>query len=153
MADNMGSMLRNRTAAGTCSSFGTSRSASAWLTTVAPIQTFGSGALPRSRQRLPSASRIMSAALPMRFVSSSQSRCGVSWIKANRSDLHSSGTWLSNTSARLAQNTRKRRPSRPACAFQRSGCCQFAGLVRLRGAPGPQLIATPPPKRALRVSA
>lgn len=36
-----GSMLRNRTAAGTASSLGMSRSASTWLTTVQPSQTFG----------------------------------------------------------------------------------------------------------------
>jgi hypothetical protein len=38
-----GSIDRNRTLAGTASSFGMSRSASSWLTIVAPSQTFGHG--------------------------------------------------------------------------------------------------------------
>lgn len=37
--------------------------------------------------------------------------------------------------------------------FQASGLRQLAADVRRRGAPGPQLIAVPPPKRALRASA
>src|SRR5574337_963659 len=118
-------------------------------------------------------------AFPIRFVSSSQSRFDVFRITVARSSRHSRSTALSNTSARLAQNTRCRaslvsvpehRPhtapllsprhpqslhctNQQALAFQRIGLRQLDVLVRRRGAPGPQLTATPPPKRALRVSA
>src|SRR6218665_1199439 len=93
----------------------------------------------------------------MRLVSSNQSRFGVAMIERNRSARHALSTALSNTSARLAQNTRWRQPcaaKKASCfAFQASGLRQLAALGRRRGAPGPQLTARPAPKRALRASA
>lgn len=82
------------------------------------------------------------ATLPMRLVKISQVRCGVCSIRSNRSMRHASGTSLSNTSARLLQNTGQKpfRPAKVVCgaaAFQRSGSFQFAGLVRRRAWPAP----------------
>lgn len=108
-----GSIERNRTRAGTPSSFGMSRSASAWLTTVAPSQTFCGmrGACRHSRSnRRAAVSSSIGSTLPIRFVSNSQSRFGVCSIRSNRSARHPGSMALSNTSASDAQNTRRRRP-------------------------------------------
>ena len=113
-----------------------SRLAVASVPAVTPSATFAHPA--------PQLSGSIFAMFPARLVSSSQSSCGVASISAQRSDRHSEGTALSNTSARDAQNTLCRRPcsaaKASAAAFHRCGARQYADAVRFRGAFGPQFV-------------
>jgi hypothetical protein len=97
---------------------------------VAPSQTFSG---------MPPAASIIAAALPMRFVTSSQSSCGVSRISWNSSARTAGSARLSNTSARLAQKTRSRTPRAAARLFQRLGCFQVDSAVRRRSPSLPQV--------------
>lgn len=75
--------------------------------------------------------------LPTRLVSRRKSKFSQRLISLNRSERHAGSTSLSNTSARLAQNTRGLVPVRAASAFHFKGWRQFASLVRRRGWPLP----------------
>lgn len=137
-------MLRNRTAAGIWSRCGIRSSARCWSSTLVPIQTLGGNGRPDGspycsqstafhrgpvnapivprRGIVSTAARIRLRNNSGRFVSSSQSRFGVSSMRVSSlaSGLSNSGR-SSSTSASEAQNTRRRSPAAFASRSHFSG--------------------------------